>query len=60
MCPLTGRRDRSGRAVKREVLKPFQIKEEEVYVLPGSDAEHHVARLGLMKKFEACFPIGRA
>jgi len=31
-------------AYLREVVKPLQEKEETVYVVPGSDAEEHVAR----------------
>ena len=33
-----------GRASCEEVVDPLQEKEETVYVVPGSDAEEHVAR----------------
>ena len=35
---------RQGRASCEEVVRPLQEKEETVYVVPGSDAEEHVAR----------------
>ena len=36
--------DRPGTGFLREVVRPLQEKEETVYVVPGSDAEEHVAR----------------
>ena len=36
--------DRQGQGFLQEVVNPLQEKEETVYVVPGSDAEEHVAR----------------